>query len=77
MNLSDMSRSIFSAAPMFESRNASAHSGPELIPSLPDPALGLEVARALLTERVRLDHSSMPSSTGSAEMRGLISLCRE
>lgn len=63
MNSSEQSHLVFEATPVFGCEpGRPAHSGPELIPSLPDPTLGLELARALLTDTVRINHYSAIAS---------------
>jgi hypothetical protein len=49
-----------------------AHSGPELIASLPDPRLGMELASALLADRVTLNHAISPVATGIPEMPSVV-----
>jgi hypothetical protein len=65
MNSSEQSPLVFEAAPVFGCEpGRPAHSGPELIPLLPNPSVGLELARALLTDAVQVSHYSSPIASG-------------
>ena len=65
MNSSDLSRSFYLNSSALSPALSPAHSGPELVSSVPQHRLADELARTLLTDRVELTRNSISTNTGS------------
>jgi hypothetical protein len=67
MNNSDLSRSFFySDSSAMSPALRPAHSGPELVSSVPQRGLADELARTLLTDRVELTRNTISTNTGTS-----------
>jgi hypothetical protein len=66
MNCSDMSRSFCSAPSAISPTLQPAHSGPELVSSVPERGLADALARTLLADRVELTLSGISQNLGIA-----------
>jgi hypothetical protein len=66
MNSSDLSRSFHADSPALSPALRPAHSGPELVSSVPQRGLADALARTLLADRVELTRNSVSQNLGSA-----------
>lgn len=64
MKLDSLSQSAYSASPVMISELRTAHSGPELIASLPEPHLAHEIARALFADHTELSQNVFQPYSG-------------
>jgi len=66
MSSSDMSRSFYSDSSALSPTLSPAHSGPELVSSVPERSLADALARTLLTDRVELTQNFISQSNASS-----------
>jgi hypothetical protein len=65
MNSSDLSRSFRADSSALSPALRPAHSGPELVSSVPQRVLADALARTLLTDRIELTRNTISTNTGS------------
>jgi hypothetical protein len=61
----NLSRHLFNSSPMFVSNLRTAHSGPELVNTVPQPNLAHELAQILLTDRTQLTQAPAITMLGN------------